>query len=114
MYISGGSNIHPREIEEKILTYPAVAEALVLGMPDPDWGEVGVAVCVAHPGAVLDPEELRGYLVERMARYKVPRHVLVWDELPRSAYGKVVRRTVRDLLLEQGWPAEAAETATAG
>lgn len=108
MYISGGSNVHPREIEEKILGYPAVAEALVLGMPDPDWGELGVAVCVPNAGATIDPEDLRAYLAERMARYKVPRHVVVWDELPRSAYGKVVRRSVRDLLLEQGWPGQAS------
>jgi fatty-acyl-CoA synthase len=106
MYISGGSNIHPREIEEKILGHPAVAEVLVLGMPDPDWGELGVAVCVANPGATIDPDELRAYLSERMARYKVPRYVLTWDELPRSAYGKVVRRTVRDQLIEQGWPSQ--------
>jgi len=112
MYISGGSNIHPREIEEKILGHPAVAEVLVLGMPDPDWGEVGVAVCVANPGATIDPEELRAHMAERMARYKVPRYVLTWDELPRSAYGKVVRRTVRDQLMEQGWPGQASRAAT--
>jgi fatty-acyl-CoA synthase len=108
MYISGGSNIHPREIEEKILSHPTVAEVLVLGMPDPDWGEVGVAVCVPRSGATVDPEELRSYLAQRMARYKIPRHILTWDELPRSAYGKVVRRTVRDLLVEQGWPSQVA------
>jgi fatty-acyl-CoA synthase len=111
MYISGGSNIHPRDIEEKILTHPAVAEALVLGMPDQEWGELGVAVCVANAGATIDPEELRAYLGERMARYKVPRYVLTWDELPRSAYGKVVRRTVRDQLMEQGWPSQVSQAA---
>jgi fatty-acyl-CoA synthase len=113
MYISGGSNIHPRDIEEKILSHPAVAEVLVLGMPDADWGELGVAVCVAKSGASIDPEELRAYLAERMARYKVPRYVLTWDELPRSAYGKVVRRTVRDQLMERGWPAQVAPAAKA-
>ena len=102
MFISGGSNIHPRDIEEKILSHPAVAEVLVLGMPDPEWGELGVAVCVAQVGATIDPEELRSYLAERMARYKVPRYILTWDELPRSAYGKVVRRTVRDQLIGAG------------
>lgn len=100
MYISGGSNIHPREIEEKVLGHPEVKEALVLGMPDPDWGEAGVAVCVRESGAQLGEEELREWLKERMARYKVPRRVVFWEELPRSGYGKIVRRTVREMLQE--------------
>jgi fatty-acyl-CoA synthase len=103
MFISGGSNIHPRDIEEKILTHPAVQETLVLGMPDPTWGEVGVAVCVLHPGSSMTEEEMRQYLSERMARYKIPRHIAFWDELPRSGNGKIVRRTVRQLFLELGW-----------
>ncbi|WP_314191836.1 AMP-binding protein [uncultured Arthrobacter sp.] len=103
MFISGGSNIHPRDIEEKILTHPAVQETLVLGMPDSTWGEVGVAVCVLHHGSSLSEEELRQHLSARMARYKVPRHIVFWDELPRSGNGKIVRRTVRQLFLELGW-----------
>jgi len=103
MFISGGSNIHPRDIEEKILTHPDVEETLVLGMPDPTWGEVGVAVCVLRPGSSLTEEELRLYLSERVARYKIPRHIAFWDELPRSGNGKIVRRTVRQLFLELGW-----------
>ncbi|MEE1757626.1 AMP-binding protein [Streptomyces sp. SP18BB07] len=104
MYISGGSNIHPREIEEKILSHPALSEAIVLGMPDATWGEVGVAVCVVADGSSVTGEEIRQWLTDRMARYKVPRHVVFWDQLPRSGYGKIVRRTVRELLIEQGWP----------
>jgi fatty-acyl-CoA synthase len=103
MYISGGSNIHPRDIEEKILSHPAVQETLVLGMPDSTWGEIGVAVCVLHPGSSTTEEEMRQYLTERMARYKVPRHIVFWDELPRSGNGKIVRRTVRQLFIELGW-----------
>ncbi|WP_120003429.1 AMP-binding protein [Nesterenkonia muleiensis] len=101
MYISGGSNIHPREIEEKILNHPAVKETLVLGMPDPDWGEIGVAVCVLEAGCSLGEEELREWLKERMARYKVPRRVVFWEGLPRSGYGKIVRRTIRNMLQNQ-------------
>lgn len=101
MYISGGSNIHPREIEEKILDHPAVKETLVLGMPDPEWGELGVAVCVLKPGTSLDEDQLRDWLKERMARYKVPRQVVFWDDLPRSGYGKIVRRTIREMLQKQ-------------
>ncbi|MBF4160748.1 AMP-binding protein [Nocardioides acrostichi] len=103
MYISGGSNVHPRDIEEKMLAHPAVREAVVLGMPDPTWGEVGVAVCVLDPATTVDAEELRAWLAPRMARYKVPRDVVFWDELPRSGYGKVVRRTIRDELVARGW-----------
>lgn len=106
MYISGGSNIHPRDIEEKLLLHPLVAEAAVLGMPDPDWGEAGVAVCVPEPGADTSAEELKGWLGERIARYKLPRHFFLWPELPKSGYGKVVKRTIRDLLQEGGWDPE--------
>ncbi len=62
MYISGGSNVYPREIEEKILTHPAVTEVAVVGVPDPLWGEVGIAVCVASPGASVDEAELAAFL----------------------------------------------------
>ena len=102
MYISGGSNIYPREIEEKILTQGAIAEVAVLGVPDPDWGEVGVAVCVLRPGADLDEAELIAWMSEHIARYKVPKRVFFWDALPKSGYGKVPKRLVRDELEARG------------
>ena len=95
MYISGGSNVYPREVEEALLLHPAVAEACVVGVPDPKWGESGVAVLVLHPGAVAEPAELLAALDGRLARYKHPAHAVVWPELPRSGYGKVVKRDVR-------------------
>lgn len=98
MYISGGSNIHPRDIEEKLLHHPQIAEVAVVGVPDADWGESGVAVCVANDGAAPDLEQLRGWLHERIARYKMPRQFVFWPELPKSGYGKVVKRTIRDQL----------------
>ncbi|MDS2173739.1 AMP-binding protein [Nesterenkonia sp. CL21] len=103
MYISGGSNIHPREIEEHILQHKDIRETVVLGMPDPEWGEVGVAVCVRRADTHLTGAELRDWLRERTARYKVPRHVVFWEDLPRSGYGKIVRRTVREKLLLEGF-----------
>ncbi|OZC49986.1 acyl-CoA synthetase [Rhodococcus sp. 06-156-3C] len=103
MYISGGSNIHPRDIEEKILTHDAVDEVAVLGVPDPKWGEVGVAICVLREGADLTADQLSDWLGERMARYKLPRHILFRDSLPKSGYGKIVKRTIRDELAAQGW-----------
>ncbi|MFK5584129.1 acyl-CoA synthetase [Serinicoccus sp. LYQ131] len=99
MFISGGSNIYPREIEEKLLTHPSVGECAVLGMPDARWGEVGVAVCVPANGGRVDEAELRAYLEPMMARYKVPKRFVVWEEMPKSGYGKIVKRAIRDLLV---------------
>ncbi len=95
MYISGGSNVYPREVEEKLLQHPALAEIAVLGMPHPVWGEIGVAVCVLRPGAALEPGELLTWLEGKVARYKLPRQVHVWDELPKSAYGKITKKIIR-------------------
>ncbi len=104
MYISGGSNIYPREIEEKILTHPAVGEVAVLGVPDPFWGEVGVAVCVARaraPSAVSEAE-LAAYLAPKVPRYKMPKRFFFWEALPKSGYGKVPKRLIRDELEARG------------
>ncbi|MCY3125774.1 acyl-CoA synthetase, partial [Acinetobacter baumannii] len=102
MYISGGSNIYPREIEEKILTHPAVAEVAVLGVPDRTWGEAGVAVCALRPGQTLSEGELLTWLDGRIARYKLPKRVFFWDALPKSAYGKITKRTIREELEAKG------------
>jgi fatty-acyl-CoA synthase len=103
MYISGGSNIYPREIEEKILTHPDVGEVAVLGVPDPFWGEVGVAVCVAREGAsAVSEAELAAYLAPKVPRYKMPKRFFFWDALPKSGYGKVPKRLIRDELDARG------------
>lgn len=114
MYISGGSNIYPRDIEEKLLACPGVAEVAVLGMPDPTWGEAGVAVWVAEPGAAVTEADLLDWLGARLARYKIPRYFVKCDELPKSGYGKIVKRTIRDMLMATGWPPAAAVTGPAG
>jgi fatty-acyl-CoA synthase len=103
MYISGGSNIYPREVEEKILTHPAIGEVAVLGVPDPFWGEVGVAVCVAREGAnAVGEAELAAFLAPKVPRYKMPKRFFFWDALPKSGYGKVPKRLVRDELEARG------------
>jgi fatty-acyl-CoA synthase len=103
MYISGGSNIYPREVEEKILTHPAIGEVAVLGVPDPVWGEVGVAVCVTREGANAVSElDLAGYLATKVPRYKMPKRFFFWDALPKSGYGKIPKRLVRDELEARG------------
>ncbi|MFC4175058.1 acyl-CoA synthetase [Microvirga sp. GCM10011540] len=102
MYISGGSNVYPREIEEKLLTHPAVAEAAVLGVPDKVWGEVGVAVCVMRSEAVSNEHELLTWLDGKVARYKLPKRVFFWEELPKSAYGKITKKNIRAELEARG------------
>jgi fatty-acyl-CoA synthase len=103
MYISGGSNIYPREIEEKILTHPAVGEVAVLGVPDTMWGEVGVAVCVAREGAKpVSEAEMAAFLSPKVPRYKMPKRFFFWDALPKSGYGKIPKRMVRDELEARG------------
>src|SRR5580704_12003283 len=103
MYISGGSNIYPREIEEKILTHPAIGEVAVLGVPDPMWGEVGVAVCVARDGADgVTEAEMAAFLAPKVPRYKMPKRFFFWEALPKSGYGKIPKRMVRDELEARG------------
>ncbi|SET82004.1 acyl-CoA synthetase [Paracoccus homiensis] len=110
MYISGGSNIYPREIEEKLLTHPDLAEVIVLGAPDPVWGETGLAVCVARAGRDPDPKAVLAWLAPHIARYKLPKRLLIWDALPKSAYGKITRKMIRQALIERGeWPDATAK-----
>ncbi|MBD8593565.1 AMP-binding protein [Pseudomonas sp. CFBP 8758] len=99
MYISGGSNVYPREVEEALLTHPAVNEVAVLGMPDAKWGECGCAVIVTT-GPVSD-EQLLAHLEPRLARYKWPKHFVRWDDMPKSGYGKIVKKQIRALLQER-------------
>lgn len=102
MYVSGGSNIYPREIEEKLLMHPDISETAVLGVPDPLWGESGVAICVPRGGASPDGEAVLAWLGERIARYKLPRQIVFWDEMPKSAYGKITKKMIREELVARG------------
>ena len=89
MIISGGENIHPAEIENLATTWPGVAEAAVVGLPDARWGEVPVLVLVAQPGVPIDLDGLRAEFDRCLARFKHPRRIVVADTLPRTALGKV-------------------------
>ena len=90
MYISGGINIYPAEVERVIETYPQVAAAAVIGVPDEKWGEVGKAIIELFPGGTLSFEELQTYLTERLGKYKIPKYGVLVEELPRTtASGKV-------------------------
>ena len=95
--ISGGTNIYPREVEEVLVAHPAVEEAVVFGVPDELWGESVVATVVVAAGAEPPTEEeLIAHCRARIASFKKPRRVLFAEELPKNAYGKVLRRQVRD------------------
>ncbi|RSN64346.1 class I adenylate-forming enzyme family protein [Actinomadura sp. WAC 06369] len=92
--IRGAENIAPAEIEDVLLRCPGVADAAVVGVPDDEWGQRVEAVVVPVPGAVLDPEELRGRVRERLRGSRTPDRVACWPELPRTPTGKVVRRDI--------------------
>jgi acyl-CoA synthetase (AMP-forming)/AMP-acid ligase II len=96
MYVVGGFNAYPAEIEQVLATHPAIAEAAVVGVPDERLGEVGRAFVVGRPGAHVDPEEIVAFCRERMANYKVPRSVEVVEALPRNASGKVLKFALRE------------------
>ncbi|UXY23107.1 o-succinylbenzoate--CoA ligase [Streptomyces cynarae] len=95
MIISGGENIYPAEIEDQLLAHPDVVECAVIGVPDEKWGEVPRAVVVPREGATLDPDEVIASLSGRLAKYKIPKSVVVADALPRTASGKLLKSRVR-------------------
>jgi fatty-acyl-CoA synthase len=100
MIISGGENIYPAEVENVLSEHPAVLECAVIGVPDEKWGEVGRAVLVLRPGATADEEELRSFLLGRIAKYKIPRSFRFADGLPRNAVGKLLKNRLRDTYSE--------------
>ncbi len=89
MWISGGENVYPAEVETVFAEHPALREIAVVGVPDPQWGEVGRAFVVLEAGHALDPEALTAWGRERLAPFKVPERFVALDELPKTASGKV-------------------------
>ena len=96
MFISGGENVYPAEVESVMLAFEGVAEAALVGVPDEKWGEVGKACLVLEPEAVFDEDGFRAFLAERLARYKTPRRIVVLDELPKTAIGKVDKKLLAE------------------
>ncbi|MGW6708267.1 acyl-CoA synthetase [Streptomyces sp. NPDC054956] len=95
MIISGGENIYPAEVEDALLGHPDVAEAAVIGVPDPTWGEVGRAVVVPRAGTAPTAGELIAHLEGLLARYKIPKSVVIAPGLPRNAAGKLLKDPIR-------------------
>jgi fatty-acyl-CoA synthase len=100
MIVSGGENIYPAEVERVLLEHDAVAEAAVIGVPDPRWQEVPLAFVVLRAGATVTVDELRAFVLTQLARFKVPRDVVFATELPRNALGKV-----QHFRLKESWKA---------
>ncbi|HEY5271766.1 MAG TPA: AMP-binding protein [Acidimicrobiales bacterium] len=98
LVISGGLNVYPKEVEDVLDNLPGVEESAVIGIADPDFGEAVVAAVVPEPDAALDPATLRAEARERLAPYKVPKHVVIVDALPRNTMGKVEKSRLRDQL----------------
>jgi fatty-acyl-CoA synthase len=103
LIISGGENVYPAEIERVLHQHPAVLEAAAIGVPDPHWQEVPLAFVVLHAGANTTIEELHVHLAAHLARFKLPRKIIITPELPRNALGKVQHFRLREM-----WRASAA------
>jgi acyl-CoA synthetase (AMP-forming)/AMP-acid ligase II len=96
MFITGGFNCYPAEIENQLYAHGGIAQAAVIGIPDERLGEVGKAFIVPAPGATLTPAAVVAWCRERMANYKVPRAVEIVDSLPMNAAGKVMKYLLRE------------------
>ena len=99
MYISGGENVYPAEVEAVLAELAAVGEAAVVGVPDARWGEVGRAYVIAVPGQVVSAEEIVAHCAARLAKFKVPASAVVTDAIPRTASGKVQKHVLRERAL---------------
>jgi len=95
MFIVGGFNAYPAEIEATLVRHPAVAHVAVVGAPDDRLGEVGVAFVVPRPGVTVTADDLISWSRDRMANFKVPRRIILVDALPQNASGKVLKGELR-------------------
>jgi fatty-acyl-CoA synthase len=96
MYISGGENVYPAEVENAIYEIQEIGEAAVIGIPDQKWGEVGMAIVTVKPGKELTEAQIISHLKGRLAKFKVPAGLVFVDALPRNAMGKVLKNTLRE------------------
>jgi fatty-acyl-CoA synthase len=101
MLISGGVNVYPAEIEGELLLHPTVKDVAVVGVPDSTWGESGAAFVVLREAGRASAEELAAFLGLKLAKYKIPKHWMFVDALPRTPYGKVLKGELRDRLIRE-------------
>jgi len=103
LIVSGGFNISPSEVEQVLWAHPAVGDCAVVGVPDDHWGEAIKAVVELKAGAQWDAEQVLAYCRERLGSMKTPKTIEVWEQLPRSSVGKVLKRDIR----ERYWSGQA-------
>jgi fatty-acyl-CoA synthase len=101
MFISGGENIYPAEVERVLRNHPGIEDIAVIGVPDESWGEVGVAFVMTKQGVVLTPEDAIGFCDGQLARYKWPKHVIFTDDFPRTALGKVRKTELKQQYIDR-------------
>lgn len=101
MYISGAENVYPAEVEYLLRNHPAIDAVAIIGVPDPKWGEAGMAFVVLKPGQQLQAIELIEYCKGKLAKYKTPAHVKFMDELPKNDAGKIDRKKLKEISLKQ-------------
>jgi O-succinylbenzoic acid--CoA ligase len=96
LIVSGGENVYPAEVEVVLAAHPAVEDAGVVGLPDPDWGQVVAAAVKMRAGARTGEEDIRAFCAQRLAGFKVPQRIWFVETLPRSPGGKLIRREIRE------------------
>jgi len=101
MYISGGENVYPAEVEAVITELPQVAECAVVGVPDERWGEVGRAYVIPVAGQTLTADAIFAHCLERLAKYKVPKSVVITDQVQRTASGKVQKHLLKERAMQE-------------
>ena len=109
MYISGGENVYPAEVENVLFQLPQVADAAIIGVPNERWGEVGMAIIVRKPDQALEEGDVIRHCLGRLAKFKVPQSVTFVDVLPRNATGKVLKRELRTQFVGADKPAISVE-----
>ncbi len=101
MIITGGFNVYSAEVEQTLMTYPAIRDCAVVGLPDDKWGERVTAVLQLHPGLTVTESEVRNYVKSRLGSVKAPKQVVVWPDLPRSKVGKILKNEIKTRLLNE-------------
>jgi fatty-acyl-CoA synthase len=95
MFISGGENVYPAEVEKALFSHPGVLDAAVIGIPDKKWGEVGKAFIEMKEGHAITADNIRTFLADKLARYKIPQHIEFIQKLPKTASGKIKKNLLK-------------------
>ena len=105
MYISGGENVYPAEVENVLYQLPEIAEVAIIGIPDDKWGEVGLAFISLKQKENLSEDEIINHCLKNLAKFKIPKSIEFIDALPRNATGKVLKRVLKENKLGKTAPA---------